>query len=75
MAQVIPDSVEKGNPDDNLVLYGFGTVNDTAGSRSPFVGKVEAFLRMNGIPYEVEPLSGVDKSPKKMVRRWCVFRA
>lgn len=70
MAAVIPDSVEKGNPDDKVVLYGFGSMNDMVGSASPYVGKVEAYLRMNDIPYEVETVMGdFRKSPKKMVRR------
>lgn len=69
MAPVIPDSVEKGNPNDKLVLYGFGATNDTATSMSPFVGKVETFLRMNDIPYEVEAVKGaMGKSPKHTVR-------
>lgn len=66
---MIPDSVEKGNPGDNLILYGFGGANDTVGSLSPYVGKVETYLRMNDIPYEaVELKTGVGKSPKKLVR-------
>lgn len=69
---VIADSVEKGNPDDKLILHGFGALNDTVSSFSPYVAKVETFLRMNEIPYEVEAVKGdLDRSPKKTVRR-CV---
>lgn len=64
------DSVEKGNPDDHLLLYGFGSLNETTSSFSPYVAKVETFLRMNGIAYQVEAVKGnLERSPKKTVRR------
>lgn len=66
----IPDSVVKGNPGDELVLYGFGQVHDTASSGSPYVGKVEAFLRMNEIPYKASIIKGdLGGSPKATVSR------
>lgn len=70
MASAIADSVEKGAAEGELMLYGgAGTINDTVGNASPYTGKVEAFLRMNGIPYGVGVLGGdYRKSPKKMVR-------
>lgn len=69
MVPCIPDSVEKGSAAEEVVLYGFRAMNDTVGSMSPYVGKVETFMRMNDIPYRGEVLmGGAEKSPKKMVR-------
>lgn len=64
----IADSVTKGNPEDALVLYGFGVIKGTVSCVSPYVGKVELFLRMNEIPYEVKYLRrGSGSSPKGTV--------
>lgn len=64
----IADSVTKGDAGDKLVLCGFGVVKGTVSCASPYVGKVEVFLRMNDIPYEVEHLRrGSANSPKGTV--------
>lgn len=63
----IPDSAVKGDPKDMVVLYGWSTLDDTVSSLSPYVGKVEAYLRMNEIPYEVRLIKGdLRESPKAM---------
>lgn len=68
MAELVCDSVERGNPTEKLTLFGFDSVNQTVGSRFPFVGRVKAFLRMNEIPYGVIAVKETARnSPKKMV--------
>jgi uncharacterized protein YqgV (UPF0045/DUF77 family) len=36
-------------------LYGFAPIQGTVVSASPFVGKVETFLKMANLPYELHP--------------------
>eukprot|EP00803_Ostreobium_quekettii_P010676 evm.model.scf_562.3 EVM.evm.TU.scf_562.3 scf_562:50296-53381(-) len=54
MGKVIPDSTVSGSPDDKLVLHGVGPMGNTASSVSPFVTKVELFLRIMGLDYEAD---------------------
>lgn len=62
------DSAVKGNPADEVVLYGWPTLHDTVSSLSPYVGKVEAFMRMNDIPYSISLIKGgLGGSPKGTV--------
>ena len=54
MTETIPDSAKSGNPDDRVLLHGMASVNSLASSLSPYVAKVEAFLRFIGLEYDVD---------------------
>ncbi|CAD7699805.1 unnamed protein product [Ostreobium quekettii] len=62
---VVKDSVTAGDASKPLVVYGFEPWGSTASSSSPFVAKVETFLRMAGIDYEANP--SMEGSPKGKV--------
>lgn len=66
MIDNIKDSIKEGNKENDIILYGMYNRGGTS-SVSPFVGKVELYLRMNNIPYEVEELKAFHKAPKKKV--------
>ncbi|CAL8468263.1 g7802 [Coccomyxa elongata] len=44
-APIIPDSLQSGTPSDEITLIGFPRVSDVVSSCSPYVAKVEAWLR------------------------------
>ncbi|CAD7698786.1 unnamed protein product [Ostreobium quekettii] len=54
MGNAIPDSAKSGDPSARLVLHGSPPNGDTASSGSPFVAKVELFLRINGLDYDAD---------------------
>ncbi|GMH41048.1 hypothetical protein BSKO_08958 [Bryopsis sp. KO-2023] len=60
----IPDSATKGNPNDKLIIFGFGSFDGTTSSGSPYVAKIETFCRLADIPYEAERPRGTKESPK-----------
>lgn len=66
MIEKIKDSEKSGKPQDTVILHGFPSRNGTS-SASPFVGKIELYLRMNSIPYEIKMTNTQMKAPKKKV--------
>ncbi|CAD7705474.1 unnamed protein product [Ostreobium quekettii] len=54
MPKAIPDSAKSGSPGDRLVLHGSPPMGDLASASSPFVAKVELFLRIMGIDYDAD---------------------
>ncbi|KAK9914853.1 hypothetical protein WJX75_001317 [Coccomyxa subellipsoidea] len=47
----VPDTVQLGRRSDEITLIGFPRVSDVVSSCSPYVAKVEAWLRFVGLPY------------------------
>ncbi|CAD7699806.1 unnamed protein product [Ostreobium quekettii] len=59
------DSATEGDASKPLVVYGFTPLGGTASSASPFVSKLETYLRMAGIDYEARV--GMSGAPKGKV--------
>lgn len=60
---------KRGTPGDKIVLHSFFVqVGQLAGTLSPFTGKIQAYLRMRGLPYTEAP-TDFTSSPNGRVRR------
>ncbi|CAK0782054.1 hypothetical protein CVIRNUC_005540 [Coccomyxa viridis] len=57
------DTPEAGNESDEIVLYGFERLSDVVASFSPYVAKVEAWMRFVGLPY-TKRTGSTAKAPK-----------
>ncbi|CAD7701447.1 unnamed protein product [Ostreobium quekettii] len=62
---VVQDSATVGDPGKPLMIFGFPPINGTTSSASPFVSKLETFLRMADIDYEAT--AGITGAPKGKV--------
>ncbi|BDA43783.1 Failed axon connections homolog [Coccomyxa sp. Obi] len=60
---IVPDSLRSGSPSNEITLIGFPRVSDVVSSCSPYVAKVEAWLRFVRLPY-TRTNGGPNDSPK-----------